>query len=145
MPKGSHWTLTLPISLLALFCGCSEMTTFPTLYDVKGMATIEAARLDAHDRNITDQHKLQTPKLANDLENLRNNFVQTNKDLDEKLKSMQSSLTPLIEKVTALALKLLGVPGSVTDLVKDESDQTKTGFQQKIDAVIVEVPEPGDP
>lgn len=139
MPKGPHWTLALAVLLLAPFAGCTSATTFPTLLDVHRIQAIEAARQNAHDRNITDQHKLQTPKLANDLENLRNNFVQANKKLDEELKSLESSLAPVIEKVTALGLKLLGVPGSVTDLVKGESDQTKTGLQQKIDAVLKEL------
>jgi hypothetical protein len=123
MKAQSYWIL----GGLALLAGCLLSCTagcYPTHKDVQDFARIEQdfvrGLIDAHDKNMTEQHKHQTPAVAVELESLREQNAQLIAQIAGKARSEvehhQSDLP--FSDVGALVQQLIVSLGSVFGVLK---------------------------
>ncbi|MCH8853826.1 MAG: hypothetical protein IID41_14410 [Planctomycetes bacterium] len=81
----SYFLAALALCSLGTLSACNPDLMYPTIGYVHKVAKIEADRLDKHDKNMTEQHKIQTPELAAELDAQRALFTEQIAKLDEEL------------------------------------------------------------
>lgn len=129
-------TYLLFASCLGTLMGCNKDMLFPTMGDVKEFSRIDSERHDRHDKAMTDQHKIQTPKLAAEIQAIRDNAKKEFERLDKETAEIESNLLPLMKEVPALLAKLLGVPDSVINTLTGKLGPKIAAAQKEADAAM---------
>lgn len=126
------------LAALAL-CGLGTMTAcdpglmYPNVRYVESLAKNENMRLVEHDKNMTEQHKIQTPQFAAELDAQRELFTQRMGELDKQLAAARAeqdkAWAEIFENggdIVKAGLQIAGVPSVVTDMLMPKIDAAKT-------------------
>lgn len=105
-----------------LYLGCDMGMLPPSTALVEKMARIEAARLDEHDANITEQHKIQTPELAAELDAQRALFAQRMEEFDNQLAQARAVQDKAWQQIIKTVADVAGLPAIVADKLMPEID-----------------------
>ena len=129
----SYLLAALALCGLITMTGCDLGMLPPNIRYVEDLAKIEADRLEKHDKNMTEQHKIQTPEVAAELDAQRALFTEQIAKLDEELaaarKKQDEAWQYIIDNgmnIATTVAELAGVPSTVTNMVRDK-------LQPKID------------
>lgn len=128
----SYFLTALALCGLGTLTGCDPGMMYPNVNYIEKLARIEKERLDAHEKSNTEQHKIQTPKLAAELEAQRDLFTQRMGELDKQLAEARAEQDKAWQKIfdnggdiVKAGLQIAGVPSVVTDMLMPKIDAAK--------------------
>lgn len=128
----SYLLAALSLCGLGTLTGCDPGLMYPTTTYVTKMGENMGKAIEAHDDNMTEQHKIQTPEVAAELDAQRELFTQRMAELDKQLaeaRAEQDRMWQMILKnggdIVKGALQIAGVPSVVTDMLMPKIDAAK--------------------
>lgn len=115
-----------PVALAAgaalLTAGCQSDLYYPTMGDVKEVARLGREQLDAHDHNMTEQHKAIAPQAAAPIDAQRDLFAARLDQLAHQTEALESKHAALAREALTLAAQVSGLPAALSGSIRESID-----------------------
>ena len=126
----SYLLAALALCGLGTLSGCTaaglESWTYPSMKDVKHLASLESKEHAIHDANMTKQHQAMSPEAAEEIARIKADsdakIAKIIEDRDKYRGTIATALDEAKKKAFEMALEMAGIPSTVIDKLQPEID-----------------------